>query len=44
MFSKFKDENGNYVLNYEEINNLYSNYIVFDSQNEGWFTICEYNS
>lgn len=44
IFSKFKDENGNYVLNYEEINNLYSNYIVFDSQNEGWFTICEYNS
>jgi hypothetical protein len=44
IFSKFKDENGNYILNYEEINNLYSNYIVFDSQNEGWFTICEYNS
>ena len=42
VFSKFKNENGGYVLSYEKIDNLYSDYIVFESTNEGWFMICEH--
>ena len=42
VFSKFKNENGGYVLSYEKIDNLYSDYIVFESTNEDWFMICEH--